>query len=320
MAALTRRPSRRDQSAASAQSSSATYAWNVRVPEAKPYAASVRDELVELAARLASEVDEGQTPLDEAERRLGCRAFELLLPADDVLDSGGAAGRAAPTADDADLAAVLRHIAATLGDPDNWKPAPEYHSTALAAIDAIWSINVRYAGVVNVIARYSAARVEQGGDPQADTPADLLAFIEGCGSADSFAAAVKNRQRTSSTGGILKAEAAEQAAALLIAHDVDTPRALRSLDTDARQRLEEEWRAIRGQRYGTSWDYFLMLNGISGVKTDRQICRFVAEALGVREADVSPSRARALVVAASEQLGIGARVLDFAIWEYMSSR
>ena len=279
----------------------------------------MRDELEELAARLDSAVEEGRIPLEEAEQRLGRRAFELLAPAEVVPGSGGRAGLATSAPGDGRVAAVLRHLA-ELGDPAEWKPAPEYRSTALAAIDAIWSIGVRYGGVVNMIARYSAARVEQGADAQADTPADLLVFIERCGSADAFAATVNNRQRTSSRNGILKAEAVQQAAALLVAHQVETPSALRSLDNSARARLETEWRAIRGQASGLSWEYFLMLNGMAGVKADRMIRRFVARALGVGESEVQPSTARALVVAASGELGIDERVTDFAIWEATSAR
>jgi hypothetical protein len=81
---------------------------------------------------------------------------------------------------------VLRHLAG-LEAEDGWKPAPEYRGVALALIDAIWSINVRYRGVLNVIARYVAARVEQGADARLDTPEDLLALIESCGSAEAFA-------------------------------------------------------------------------------------------------------------------------------------
>jgi hypothetical protein len=279
----------------------------------------VPEELVDLAARLASAVQRGDVSVHDAERQLGRRAFERLLPADGVLESRHADAQSPSTIGDSELAAVLRHLA-ELGDPVDWKPAPEYRSMALSVLDAIWSIGVRYGGVLNVIARYSAARVEQGADPQVDTPSDLVAFIDGCGSAEEFAASVANRQRTSSTNGILKADAVRQAATLLVTQNVETPAVLRSLDSVARQRLEERWRGIRGQASGLSWDYFVMLNGMSGVKADRMIRRFVAEALDLRESDVPPARARTLVVAASDELGIDARVTDFAVWEAMSAR
>jgi hypothetical protein len=44
------------------------------------------------------------------------------------------------------------------------RSTPEYDSVALALSDAIWSMGVRYRSVLNVIARYTAARVERGAD------------------------------------------------------------------------------------------------------------------------------------------------------------
>lgn len=275
------------------------------------------DPLAELAARLDADVRAGRIGVDAAERELGRQAFELLRrdphPEHPRMASGEAGGK------DPRLAAVLRHLS-ELEDEDGWKPAPEYRSVGLALIDAIWSMGVRYSGVLNVIAQYTAARVEEDADAKLDAPEDLLAFIEGCGSADAFAETVNNRQRTSSRSGILKAEAVEKAAAVLASHGVSTPEHLHALDGSALAAIEADWRAIRGQGSGLSWEYFLMLCGISGVKADRHIRRFVAKALDVPEAQVSAADARALVIAASDELSIDWRVADYAIWNEMSGR
>jgi hypothetical protein len=61
-----------------------------------------------------------------------------------------------------------------------------------------------------------------------------------------------------------------------------------------------------------------MLCGISGVKADRHIRRFVAEALVVPESQVSAAEPEDLVIAASDELGIDRRVADYAIWEAMA--
>ena len=273
--------------------------------------------LAGIAARLDAEVRAGRITADAADRELGRQAFELLRPDRHPGDPPNPGGEAGPQ--DQRLAAVLRHLA-ELEDEDGWKPAPEYDSAALALIDAVWSMGVRYRGVLNVIARYTAARVEQSADAKLDGPEHLLAFIEGCGSADAFAEVVANRQRTSTRSGILKAEAVPKAAAVLASHGVGTPEELRELDADALAAVEADWRAIAGQGTGLSWEYFLMLCGISGVKADRHIRRFVAEALDVPEAQVTAADARALVIAASDELGIDWRVADYAIWNEMSSR
>ncbi len=275
------------------------------------------DPLVDLAARLDADVRAGRITVDVAERELGRRAFELFRRDGHREHPQSATGE--PGREDPRLAAVLRHLS-DLEDEDGWKPAPEYDSVALALIDAIWSLGVRYRGVLNVIARYTAARVEQGGAPKLDTPDDLLTFIEGCGSPDAFAEAVNNRQRTSSRSGILKAEAVQRAAAVLASYGVSTPQLLLGLDAGALAAIEADWRAIQGQGSGLSWEYFLMLCGISGVKADRHIRRFVAEALDVPESQVGAADARRLVIAASDELGIDWRVADYAIWNEMSSR
>ena len=126
---------------------------------------------------------------------------------------------------------VLAHIA-VLGDPAQWETATTYESLTLALIDAVWSIGVRYTGVLNVLHRYRAARRGAGADPDRDTPADLVAFIGSCGGPDAFAAAVNNRQRTSSRNGILKADAVLRVAQVLVDAEVQTPEDLAAATPD----------------------------------------------------------------------------------------
>lgn len=270
-----------------------------------PPSSGTPTSLTRIAERLRDEVLAGTIERDAAERELGRRAFESLAPL-----------TARPKAPD-DVAAVLRALG-DLGDPSAWAPAPEYASTAISVIDSIWSIGVRYSGVLNVIARYTALRLEQGADAQTDTPAQLFEFIGGCGGPDGFAAAVMNRQRTSSRNGILKAQAVMEAAELLTEHAVAGPDDLRQMQGTSLDRLARGWRLIRGQGSGLSWDYFLMLNGLEGVKADRMVRRFVARALNRPEDGVSAEEARDLVASAAGTLGVGQRVVDFAIWSAMS--
>jgi hypothetical protein len=198
--------------------------------------------------------------------------------------------------------AVVAH-AARLGPPRAWAESSVYDSLALAVIDAVWSIGVRAGGVANVIGRYRALR----GD--ADTPADLAAYIDELGGPEAFADVRRNRQRTSTVNGILKAEAVRLEARMLAEEGVTGPDGL----TD---RVRARWIEVRGQGSGISWDALLILTGHEHVKPDRMIRRFVAEALGVK--DVPAARAHALVLAAAERLGVSARALDYAIWRYQS--
>jgi hypothetical protein len=61
-----------------------------------------------------------------------------------------------------------------------------------------------------------------------------------------------------------------------------------------------------------------MLSGFQGVKADRMVCRFVAEALGVDELSVSSRQAYALVTAVAARLGVDVSQLDYAIWLHQS--
>ena len=212
---------------------------------------------------------------------------------------------------------VLEHVA-VLGDPAGWETATTYASLALALIDAVWSIGVRYTGVLNVLHRYRAARRGAGADPDRDTPADLIAFIGSCGGPDTFAAAVNNRQRTSSRNGILKADAVLRVAQVLVDAEVQTPEDLAAATPDQLAEVRRRWTAITGQGSGLSWDYFLMLAGRQGVKADRMVRRFVADALGVGEHEVSQREAHALITGAATQLQVPISRLDYAIWLHQS--
>ena len=129
---------------------------------------------------------------------------------------------------------------------------------------------------------------------------------------------MKNRQRTSSRHGILKAEAVRELAGVLIDAHVMVPSDIAALTVKQRADLRGRWIAVTGQRSGLSWDYLLMLAGGEGVKADRMVRRFVADALGRTANEVSQDQAHALVIEAAGRLGVGVSQLDFAMWLYQS--
>jgi hypothetical protein len=219
-----------------------------------------------------------------------------------------------------DVSRVQEHLR-TLGDPAEWTASVTYDSLALAIIDSVWSIGVRYGGVLNVLERYRDLRRAQGCDPEYDTPADLVRCIQSLGGPDAFANAVNNRQRTSSRSGILKSEAVFRQARMLAEEGITSPKDLAEADATLRLRLRRRWtEEVAGQASGLSWDYLLMLCGLPGVKADRMVRRFVADALGCEEKAVSAARAHALVTEAAERSGLGASRLDYAIWRYQSGQ
>jgi hypothetical protein len=223
------------------------------------------------------------------------------------------------TADDA-LAAMLAAVDRLLGGSDGWHAPDGYDSVGLAIIDAVWSIGVRSRSVENVVARYRAERLAGGGDPDTDRPEDVRRFVESCGGPDAFAVRMRNRQRTSTRSGILKAEAVLREAQILEHEGVTVPADLTDAGKDRLEHLRRQWSSVPGQRSGVSWRAFSMLVGLDDVKPDRMVRRFVAAAVGRPNANaVGADEARDLVMAAAARLGVSPRDLDYAIWAHQSA-
>ncbi|RIU41040.1 hypothetical protein [Mycobacteroides abscessus] len=193
---------------------------------------------------------------------------------------------------------------------------------ALCVIDSVQSTGVTYSSVGKVLDRYRAYRREQGGEPAIDGTAELLATFDELDGPDGWAARIGTRNRTSTRGGILKAEAIRDAAAVLAAEGIDTAPALRQAATDeARlEQVRKAWCAVKGQRSGITWRYVLMLAGVSGVKPDRMIIRFVADTLEVPRRSVGTAYAAEIVTAAAPELDMSPTALDHAIWRFQRGR
>lgn len=202
--------------------------------------------------------------------------------------------------------------------------APEGYrdGLALCIVDAVQSTGVTYSSVGKVLDRYRGYRRSQGGDPASDGVAELLATFVECGGPDGWARRIGTRNRTSTRGGVLKAEAIRDAAAVLAAEGINTAAELRdaAVDEQRLKRVQTAWCAVKGQGSGITWRYALMLAGVSGVKPDRMICRFVADALAVPRLSIGPEFAAEIVTAAARELGVSATALDHAIWRYQRSR
>lgn len=216
--------------------------------------------------------------------------------------------------------AMVASVRALLGHPDSWDAPGGYDSIGLAMIDAIWSIGVRYQSVENVIARYRAERLADGHHAEADGPEQVRRFIEASGGPEGFALRMRNRQRTSSRNGILKAEAVLREARILEHESVAVPADLARAGEERLDHLRARWSTVPGQASGVSWRAFCMLVGLAEVKPDRMIRRYVASALGRSgETAVGVDEARDLVMATAARLGVSPRALDNAIWAYQSA-
>ncbi|UQX10660.1 hypothetical protein [Candidatus Mycobacterium methanotrophicum] len=125
-------------------------------------------------------------------------------------------------------------------------PAGYRDGLALCVIDSVQSTGVTYSSVENVVARYRAYRREQGGDPNRDGVAELLATFDELGGPAGWAKKIGNSNRTSTRGGVLKSEAIRDAARVLDGEGIRDTDSLRKLAQDDAQ-LEQVRKAwLRG--------------------------------------------------------------------------
>jgi hypothetical protein len=200
----------------------------------------------------------------------------------------------------------------------------EYASLPLCVIDAVFSIGVKYASTKLVPPRWAAAQTPQWpvyrrASIVEHSISDFIGALNSSPSDDLATNIFRNRQRTSSTNGILKAEAVRQFAAALQRAGIE-----RFADLEDEKKLEQAEgfvKQVKGQSSGISFDYFRILVGHQTVKADRMVCRFVASAAGLE--DVAPTVAKLAVIDATALLkpdfpSLNTRLLDYVIWNYES--
>lgn len=205
-----------------------------------------------------------------------------------------------------------------LGDKDLWiTPAGYPSSLALCIIDSIYSTGSHYSSVVNVIKRYRAVR------GHGDGAGALLQSFPAVGGPRVWAETVADNVKPANTkpGAPLKAEVIEQAAQLLVDHDIDTVEDLvaavgaNPLDNP----IHAAWKRLPSQSSGVTYSYLLLLAGLPSVKPDRMVVRFLQQALGT-DAELTTGRAIELVMAAADTLEVSPRTLDHVIWRAASGR
>lgn len=174
----------------------------------------------------------------------------------------------------------------------------------LCVLDAVFSINLRYRGVVRVCEAYAT----HAGLPDPLLPADLARLV------------LRNRGRTSTRGGVRKAEAALRYAETLAAEGVHRFADVSALLADPVRlaQVETKLQLVPGHGAGVRLSYLWMLTGAEDrVKPDRMVLRWLARHL---DRVVGATEATALLVALGERTGHSARELDHAVWQHESSR
>jgi hypothetical protein len=228
-----------------------------------------------------------------------------------------------------DVDKLVMHIRRTLTDL-NAPPsdaAYEYASVPLCVIDAVFSIGVRYEStertVTDFCTRYHWPRDGRGREKE-HTISDLMRILQPYETRweDMANEVFRNRQRTSTRSGILKAEATFRFSKTLRQFGIESFADV--LKSGLRDDLRSAIKAIPGQGSGLSCAYFLILAGNeNGVKADRMVTRFVADALGVK--NVPSEKAEQLVREASALLRqdfptLVPSSLDNKIWKFQRSQ
>jgi hypothetical protein len=210
---------------------------------------------------------------------------------------------------------------------------PRWAHLSLCVLDAVYSVGARYGGVARVCRAYAE---RAGLDPvtvahrdiatvlgtAAEQPLEaFVADVHAVGVERFAGEVVRHRGRTSTRGGILKADAALRYAHTLLAHDVHHLGDLHRLfaDADRFNQLEVRLRQVSGNgardvRLGYLW----MLTGQDDlVKPDRMVLRWLTRH---SPTPVDPATARDLLAAVAQVVGCTPWELDHAIWRAESGR
>ncbi len=207
-----------------------------------------------------------------------------------------------------------------------------YQSLPLCVIDAVYSIGVRYTSVQAVVDHYCGTfelqkvRDDRINIPATDKQESINSFckqIENMCPNKLATTLFQNRQRTSSRGGILKAEAVQQFACVLKNHEIEYFQDVKKIANNAS--FEKSIQNIPGQKSGISLKYFWMLTGSENfIKPDRMVVRFVETALNcfsIPSTSQNIKEVEQLLRCACKDIetrypNITPRLLDHEIWKY----
>lgn len=225
----------------------------------------------------------------------------------------------------AEAATLTDKCRSLFGDESRWITADGYtHSLALAIIDSIFSTGSHYQSVINVVNKYRAYRLGQGGDADRDGTKELLATFEDVGGSAGWAELVNNHKPAhTQPDAPLKAAVILRAAEALHKKLRITTRgevhAAYATDKSLAE-LKKTWLRLPSQSSGVTFNYFLILCGLQSVKPDRMVIRFVEEHAGLKGKDITPMQTAELIGQVAENYPTQPRMLDHVIWRHVSGR
>ncbi len=203
-----------------------------------------------------------------------------------------------------------------------------YASIPLCVIDAVFSISANYNSTIRVVERVC----HYFGIPQLDrerninlqsqfTVSKLLQAYDQMGIERMTSEVYQNRQRTSTTNGILKSESVFRFCMVLHNFGVNNfGDFFKILDNEV---FADSIRQIPGQTSGISLRYFFMLAGDdSYIKPDRMIDRFIETAID-KNLNINDSQdliLKSMYLLKKEFPQITPRLLDNLIWSYQREK
>lgn len=201
-----------------------------------------------------------------------------------------------------------------------------YNSLVFCVIDAVYSVGANYTSTLNTVKRFCHFRGVEPFREYGTTPDSISneytvhGFLSDLGkfSDDELACDVfRNRQRTSTRNGILKAAAVREFAMVLQEFGINQFSDVYQIKDQ--KGFERQVKNITGQGTGKTLSYFYMLAGDDNkIKPDRHILNFLQQAVGYI---VTPEEAVMIVEDAvsglrKEYPELTPRKLDHAIWNY----
>jgi hypothetical protein len=209
---------------------------------------------------------------------------------------------------------------------ENYKLDPEfyYQSLPFCVIDSIYSIGVRYETVKKTVKNFCEYnnllifRENVDSIPEKSSQFSVNDFMNMFGQADynELATSIfRNKQRTSSVSGVLKAEAVVHFLKELSNEGINYFQDLENISTNFESKIKE----IIGQKSGISLQYFYMLAGNDRlIKPDRMVIRYIENVVkeSISQKDCQNILEKTSLKFQDSGVNISPRELDNAIWNY----
>lgn len=191
-------------------------------------------------------------------------------------------------------------------------------SIVIGVIDSIFSIGSKYESTIKVVNRF-IEKININRNEDDYTTKDFIKDFGNFSDEELANDVFKNRQRTSTTNGVLKAAAVKQIINIFDDNGIQTKKDL--LHHKNIKDVERQVRTVKGQGTGVSFDYIMMHAGDENrFKPDRHIYTFFEKILGygkLTETKLEQVFFEELAKVKEVYPFFTARSLDSLIWGYV---